>query len=94
MNSQRLTLTVEEAARVIGCSRGLAYAAARRGELPTVRLGRKLLVPKHALYAWLGITDFSLANGDGEKGDTVAVPEKNGGPGAVPGAVTKSLTNP
>jgi excisionase family DNA binding protein len=45
----RLTLTVEEAARLLGIGRSAAYAAAARGELPTVRLGRRLVVPRAAL---------------------------------------------
>lgn len=44
-----LTISVEEAARVLGISRGTAYSHARDGSLPTVRLGRRLLVPKAAL---------------------------------------------
>ena len=40
--------TIEEAARLLGIGRSSAYAAARRGEIPTVRLGRRLVVPKVA----------------------------------------------
>ena len=47
MTEQRLTYTVEEAGRLLGISRGTAYAAARDGSLPTVRLGgRRLVVPR------------------------------------------------
>lgn len=49
----RETLTVEEAAEVLGIGRLLAYEAARRGELPTIRVGRRLLVPRRALDALL-----------------------------------------
>lgn len=45
----RATVTVEEAGELMGVSRGLAYAAARRGELPTLTLGRRIVVPTHAL---------------------------------------------
>ena len=48
-----LTLTVPEAAELLGISRGTAYEAARTGELPTVRLGRRLLVPRARLEALL-----------------------------------------
>lgn len=44
-----LTVTVEEAARMLGISRGAAYTHARDGSLPTIRLGKRLLVPKVAL---------------------------------------------
>jgi len=50
---ERLTLTVEEAARLLGISRGLAYEMARCGKLPVVRLGRRLLVSKAALERML-----------------------------------------
>lgn len=41
----KLTMTVEEAAEALGIGRSLAYKMARDGRLPTVRLGRRLLVP-------------------------------------------------
>ena len=41
----RVTLSIEEAARLLGLGRTAAYEAARRGELPTRRLGRRLIVP-------------------------------------------------
>jgi excisionase family DNA binding protein len=49
MSDERLTISVEDAARLLGISRGLAYEAARRGELPVIRLGRRLLVPRSQL---------------------------------------------
>jgi excisionase family DNA binding protein len=44
-----LTVSVEEAARMLGISRGAAYTHARDGSLPTIRLGNRLLVPRAAL---------------------------------------------
>jgi excisionase family DNA binding protein len=44
-----LTVSVEEAARMLGISRGAAYTHARDGSIPTIRLGKRLLVPKAAL---------------------------------------------
>lgn len=49
----RATLTVEEAAELLGVGRSCAYDAARRGDLPTVRLGRRLVVPVPALMRLL-----------------------------------------
>lgn len=46
-----LAVSVPEAARLLGISRGLAYELVARGELPSVRLGRRLVVPSHALVA-------------------------------------------
>ena len=51
--SQRLTYTIEEAARLIGIGRSSAYQAAQTGEIPTVRIGRRLLVPVQALEGLL-----------------------------------------
>ena len=42
-------LTVPEAAQVLRIGRSAAYEAAQRGELPTVRFGRRLRVPRQAL---------------------------------------------
>jgi excisionase family DNA binding protein len=39
------TMSVPEAGRQLGISRNAAYAAARRGELPVLRFGKKLRVP-------------------------------------------------
>ena len=50
----RVTLTVEETALLLGVGRSVAYEAARRGELPARRLGRRLVVPDPALLEWLG----------------------------------------
>jgi excisionase family DNA binding protein len=53
MSERRLTLSVEEAAELLGISRGLAYELVRRGELPYIRLGRRIVVPTRALEALL-----------------------------------------
>ena len=48
-DSQRMTVSVEQAAIILGISRGAAYEHARAGAIPTIRLGKRLLVPKVAL---------------------------------------------
>ena len=53
----RLTVTVEEAARLLGIGRQSAYQAARAGELPTIKLGRRLLVPRAQIDRMLGLND-------------------------------------
>jgi excisionase family DNA binding protein len=50
---ERLTITVEEAGRLLGISRGSAYQAAREGTLPTIRLGRRIVVPVEGLKKML-----------------------------------------
>ncbi len=46
-------LTVDEAAVYLRISRGLAFAAVRDGTLPSVRIGRRILVPRRQLEALL-----------------------------------------
>lgn len=48
--AERLTYSVEEAARILGICRTLAY---RPGVLPTIRIGGRRVVPKHALEQML-----------------------------------------
>lgn len=50
MNDERLTLTVAEAAYLLGISKSAAYDCVRTGELPAIRMGRRLLVPTKALH--------------------------------------------
>ena len=49
MGDQSLTMTVREAAAALKIGRGLAYEAVRRGEIPAIRVGRRLLIPRRAL---------------------------------------------
>jgi len=51
----KATISVEQAATVLGLGRTAAYEAARRGEFPTRRLGRRVVVPVPALLEWLGV---------------------------------------
>lgn len=52
---QRLTLTVEEAASALGISRSFAYEAIAKGEIPCIRIGKRILVPKIALENMLNV---------------------------------------
>jgi len=49
----RLLLKVPEAARLLRISRNLAYELVARGELPSVRLGRVIRVPRRGLEEWI-----------------------------------------
>jgi excisionase family DNA binding protein len=51
---ERLVLTVAEAGELLGLSRAFAYELVARGELPVVRFGRRIVVPKAALLELLG----------------------------------------
>jgi excisionase family DNA binding protein len=50
VEQERLTLTVEEAAGLLSISRNLAYDLVAEGQIPSIRLGRRVLVPRQALY--------------------------------------------
>jgi excisionase family DNA binding protein len=49
METERLTLTIEETAKLLGIGRQLAYDKAKTGEIPVIKIGRRLLVPRCAL---------------------------------------------
>lgn len=53
----RSTLTVEETALLLGIGRTAAYQAVQRGELPSVRIGRRCLIPVPKLLTLLGAAD-------------------------------------
>lgn len=59
--SGRATLTVEEAAQVVGLGRSSAYDAVKRGDLPSRRVNGRLLVPVPALLHWLGAAPTNAA---------------------------------
>jgi excisionase family DNA binding protein len=50
---ERLALSVEQASRLLGISTWLGYELVGRGELPSVRLGRRIVVPRAALERML-----------------------------------------
>ena len=49
----QLLLGVREAALLLGIGRDSAYALVREGRLPSVRIGRRILVPRAALEQWV-----------------------------------------
>lgn len=51
----RVSITVTEAADVLGIARNSAFAAARNGEIPVIRVGHRLLVPTAKLRGMLGL---------------------------------------
>jgi excisionase family DNA binding protein len=51
------TLSIDEAAELCGIGRNAAYSAVHRGELPSLRFGRRYRVPTAPLLEMLGIED-------------------------------------
>ena len=62
---EKLVVTVDQAAKALGISRGLAYEMARQGRIPAIRLGRRLLVPRSALERMLAEADVGAGENDG-----------------------------
>jgi excisionase family DNA binding protein len=50
-----LLLSVPEAAQLLGVGRTFGWELARSGQLPTIRLGRRVLVPRAALERLAGL---------------------------------------
>ena len=50
---EKKVLTIMEAAEELGISKGSAYEAARTGTIPTIRIGRRLIVPRAAFERML-----------------------------------------
>ncbi len=56
-----LTMTVSEAAALIGLSESATYDAVGRGELPAVRIGRRILIKRIELLAMFPGSDLGEA---------------------------------
>jgi len=59
--TDRLVLSIAEAADALGLSEDLVYAMTSRGELPCLRLGRRRVVPRRAIEL---VIEHSLAGFD------------------------------
>lgn len=52
-HSDSLVLTAVETARLLRIGRGTVYEQIRCGNIPSIRIGRRILVPKAALMKML-----------------------------------------
>lgn len=62
-NNERLTYSVREAAQALGLSRNSVYQGCLNGQIPHVKIGKRLLIPKAQLERLL------LGNSEPEKAD-------------------------
>jgi len=78
----RAVLSVEEAGALLNVGRTAAYDAVRRGELPVLRVGRRMLVPVPALLRLIG---YELPAPWCVKGDAdwIALPMASGARGVT-----------
>lgn len=51
--AERLTMNVAEVAHSLGISLPKAYELANRADFPSIRMGRRVIVPKREFIAWL-----------------------------------------
>jgi excisionase family DNA binding protein len=52
-NMERLCITVPEAAKMLGISRNFCYELVKQKQLPVVKFGKRLLIPRAALIKML-----------------------------------------
>jgi excisionase family DNA binding protein len=61
----KLLLRAEDVQRLLGIGRWKTYEMIARGELPTLRIGRLIRVPRPALEEWI----VANTSGTGSRGD-------------------------
>lgn len=90
-----LTLTVDEAAALIGVSRSTAYELVATAELPTVRLRRRILVPASALSDLLGVSLVEVYSALNRlRGRTRSAPSRSAGGGGTSRRQVDTLVTP
>jgi excisionase family DNA binding protein len=57
-----VTIDVEEAGRLLGISRNAAYAAAKTGVLPSLRIGKRVVIPRDAFDRFLESANGKSSN--------------------------------
>jgi hypothetical protein len=50
-----LTMAVPDAGKLIGLGRNASYEAVRRGDIPCIRIGRRIMVPVAAFHRMLDV---------------------------------------
>lgn len=78
--SQPLVYTIEEAARLLRIGRAAGYQAARAGQLPTIRVGRTLRVPRAALERLLDVKTEPEKPGSASGSGRRLAPTRHGRP--------------
>jgi excisionase family DNA binding protein len=55
--NEPLTISIGQAAKILGLSRGSAYTAVHTGQIPSIRFGSRILIPRVALEKMLAEAD-------------------------------------
>lgn len=85
-----LTLTVEQAAKLLGIGRSTVYELVHTGDIPSLRLGRRIVVPKARLAEFLGEPD--LAHGTESPTRAAQAPDDQKGSPRPPTQPSDELT--
>ncbi len=59
--TKKITGTVDEAAKVVGVSRNSAYEGVRNGDIPSMRIGKRIVVLWQPLLRKLGVEEDQVA---------------------------------
>ena len=54
IDTKRLTVTVDECARILGISRGLCFQMVHEGKIPHLRFNKRIVIPQWAIEDLLG----------------------------------------
>jgi excisionase family DNA binding protein len=65
-NEECLTISVQEAAKILGISRGLAYQMIRERRIPALRFGRVIRIPWYALQRLLAVQGEDMEDNSAE----------------------------
>ena len=69
MDKQKLTITVDECAKLLGLSRGLCFQMVHAGKIPHLRFNKRIVIPKWAIEHLLQepkLYGKRLSSGDNE----------------------------
>ncbi len=70
---ESLVLDVPEAGRLLNLSRATTYSLVHQGSIPSIRLGKRLVIPKAALMKMLSETSNKNMGAEAATGDCVDI---------------------
>lgn len=59
---EKVVYTVDEVAELLGISRPTAYENVKIGKIPSIKIGRRVLVPKSSFDKWLADTKTAVTD--------------------------------
>jgi len=87
-----LLLKAGDVAKLLGMGRSKVFAMLAVGELPVIRIGRSVRVPRAALEDWIAERTQQTSVRSGDVGPLfVGVEDRDGVPGAGPSSLTRSV---